>query len=133
MGILGLAVPACGGPSEPQVEDADTHILFVGNSLTFANGMPGMVTTIARTSGLSVATTSIVAPNFSLEDHWRSGLAVVESLFDPPLTALPPVIEAPADGLPRIELDEATAVVVYPAVEETVSTWKLTPPGAPRP
>lgn len=68
---------ACGAPTPtgPELPDADVRILFVGNSLTAANNLPGLVATIALSAGHSVAVHGFVGPNFSLEEHWRSGVA----------------------------------------------------------
>jgi hypothetical protein len=51
------------------------RILFVGNSLTYENNLPGMVSTLARSVGRPIATESIAQPNFGLEEHWQSGVA----------------------------------------------------------
>lgn len=73
--LLVLASVACGSPAAPQFPEADTRILFVGNSLTAANDLPGLTATIATAAGHSVAVLGITAPNYSLEEHWRAGLA----------------------------------------------------------
>ena len=70
-----LSLLACGSATEPELPDADTRILFVGNSLTAANNLPGLVATIALSAGHSVSALGLVAPNYSLEEHWRSGVA----------------------------------------------------------
>jgi hypothetical protein len=51
-------------------------VLFVGNSLTASNDLPAMVDAIARASGAAVASTAIVFPGVSLEDHWMRGDAL---------------------------------------------------------
>jgi hypothetical protein len=70
-----LALLACGSATEPgELPDADLRILFVGNSLTAANNLPGLVGSIAISAGHSVSVLGLVAPNYSLEEHWRSGV-----------------------------------------------------------
>ena len=53
-------------------------MLFIGNSLTAANDLPTMVEQVARESGSTVRVTceQVTRPNFSLEDHWKSGDAL---------------------------------------------------------
>ena len=45
------------------------RILFVGNSLTFANDLPAMVRRIGDIAGTKIRTETVALPNFSLEDH----------------------------------------------------------------
>jgi hypothetical protein len=52
------------------------HVLFIGNSLTAYNGLPGLVEAVASAGGkVSVETAAVTINNFSLEDHWNSGPA----------------------------------------------------------
>lgn len=60
-------------PTGPGWDDADLKILFIGNSLTYVNNLPGLVETIAEVSGHSVETDAVASPNFGLGDHWVSG------------------------------------------------------------
>jgi len=54
----------------------DGRILFIGNSLTEANGLPAMVETLSRQGGgTPISTASVVFGGFSLEDHWKHGTA----------------------------------------------------------
>lgn len=73
--LLSSFLPACTSPTEGELPDADMRILFVGNSLTASNDLPGLVATIAKEAGRSVEALGLVAPNYSLEEHWRSGVA----------------------------------------------------------
>lgn len=50
-----------------------TKILFVGNSLTYTNDLPSLVTKYAKTKGYTVQTTMLAYPNYALEDHWNDG------------------------------------------------------------
>lgn len=70
--LLSSTLLACSSPSDPGLPEAEVRILFVGNSLTAFNNLPGLVATIAKAAGHSVETLGIVAPDFSLEEHWRS-------------------------------------------------------------
>jgi hypothetical protein len=53
------------------------RVLFVGNSLTSANDLPGAVEAISRRGGgeRAIETETLAEPDFALEDHWRSGRA----------------------------------------------------------
>ena len=53
------------------------RILFIGNSLTAANGLPAMVEALSRAKGAAtvVDATAVTTNNFSLEDHWNQGPA----------------------------------------------------------
>ncbi len=74
--VLGLLTMACGiGSTGPELGQADLRIVFIGNSLTYTNDLPGLVETIAEAAGKSVETAMIAQPNYSIEDHWHSGIA----------------------------------------------------------
>jgi hypothetical protein len=62
---LGLAQPA----------PVPTRILFIGNSLTYQNDLPGMVCQLARSVGRQLVCESVAKPDYGLEDHWRDGAA----------------------------------------------------------
>lgn len=51
------------------------RILFVGNSLTYQNDLPGMVAQLARATGRPLMVQSLAKPDYGLEEHWRSGEA----------------------------------------------------------
>src|SRR3954447_4256426 len=53
-----------------------TGILFVGNSLTYTNDLPGLVAGLAKAVGHPVPVASVAFPDFSLADHWNQGDAV---------------------------------------------------------
>jgi hypothetical protein len=76
--VLALALSSClSGPVEPSARplgDAEITVLFVGNSLTAANDLPGMVASIAVAAGRSFESRTVARPNFSLEDHWYAGV-----------------------------------------------------------
>jgi hypothetical protein len=53
--------------------DSAKSILFVGNSLTYYNDLPGLVARIGKDSGVEIKTEMIAYPNYALEDHWNDG------------------------------------------------------------
>ena len=64
-------------PAPPQSNvPAETRILFIGNSLTQANDLPALVTTLARSAGRRVTCEMVAAGGFSLDDHLQQGDAL---------------------------------------------------------
>ena len=55
------------------LQPAPVRVLFIGNSLTYSNDLPGMVAAIGRGEGRAIAVEVIARPDFSLEDHWQQG------------------------------------------------------------
>jgi len=52
-------------------QEKDLNILFIGNSLTYANDMPGMLERMLEYAGVRVKKFDVIAnPNFGLPDHW---------------------------------------------------------------
>ena len=49
------------------------RVLFVGNSYTFVNDLPSVVTMVASTIGVRVEPGMLAEPNFALEDHIVTG------------------------------------------------------------
>ena len=58
------------------------HVLFVGNSLTYQNSLPGIVQQIARADGVVLTYKMIALPDYALEDHWNDGDALREIASD---------------------------------------------------
>lgn len=48
-----------------------TRILFIGNSLTYANDLPAMVCGLARSAGRQAICESVARPDYGLEEHWN--------------------------------------------------------------
>lgn len=67
---------ACGSPAGP--EPADGAVLFIGNSLTATNDLPGLVTHLSRAIGAEIPTTAVIGAGVSLQDHWADGGALAE-------------------------------------------------------
>jgi len=51
-------------------------VLFIGNSLTEANGLAARVASIARTAGRPLRTDAVTMSGASLADHWQDGRAL---------------------------------------------------------
>src|SRR5690242_1674903 len=50
-----------------------TRVLFIGNSLTTANDLPGLVARLASASNQPFESRTVAFGNYSLEDHWNRG------------------------------------------------------------
>jgi hypothetical protein len=48
-------------------------ILFVGNSPTYTNDLPVLIAETGLKDGITITYTSLLFPNYSLEDHWNEG------------------------------------------------------------
>ncbi|MFL5415755.1 MAG: SGNH/GDSL hydrolase family protein [Myxococcales bacterium] len=65
-----------GATPAPGPDTPGSGILFVGNSLTYTEDLPGLVAALATAAGRPVATASVAYPDYSLEDHWNRGDAL---------------------------------------------------------
>lgn len=71
--LLCLSIGGCAA-SSVQPEAGDTlRVLFVGNSLTYVNDLPGVVAAFGAANGTPIVTRSVAYGNHSLEDHWARG------------------------------------------------------------
>lgn len=52
------------------------RVLFIGNSLTYYNDLPGTVAALAITTGDTIRARSVSFPDYALVDHLRQGSAV---------------------------------------------------------
>ena len=64
-GFAACATPQVTGPSHEQVRS----ILFLGNSLTYYNDLPGMVERAAQAAGINLRIGSVALPNVAVIDH----------------------------------------------------------------
>ena len=76
--LLAATLAACLGssPTGTQVIGEGTRVLFIGNSLTYVNDVPGILQALADSAGgerLAVASRTL--PNYALIDHWFEGVA----------------------------------------------------------
>ncbi len=65
------------GDAPVDARPKDLRILFIGNSYTYVNDLPGMLSRIAATSGVlpTITTDQIVQGGARLIDHWNNGVA----------------------------------------------------------
>jgi hypothetical protein len=71
--LLSISPAALGcGDAGPGGTDA-VRVLFVGNSLTYTNDLPGMLERLAAAGGVvEIDTRDVSQPNYALEDHWNT-------------------------------------------------------------
>ncbi len=70
--LVGAAAAAAGAlPVPAEAQGAPQRILFIGNSLTYTNNLPGMLAAIYQIAGLQLAVDMVARPGFSLTDHWQ--------------------------------------------------------------
>jgi len=69
LGLL-AATGACqdAGAPKPQ-QPASLRVLFIGNSLTYTNNLPGTLAGVARTAGDEIDVEMIARPDYALIDH----------------------------------------------------------------
>lgn len=68
---LAVAILACG--SDPAGSGGGAiRILFVGNSLTYSNDLPGMLHRLGTADGLTLETSDVSVGGYALEDHWAT-------------------------------------------------------------
>ena len=72
--VAGAETPA--EQSSPPAPRA--RVLFVGNSLTYVNDLPGMVEAVAAQAGLEgrITARAVALPDMGLEEHWNHGEAL---------------------------------------------------------
>lgn len=66
-------IPAVSAESTDSGEESGLKLLFVGNSLTYTNDLPEMLSGLLQWEGIDVARVHAEArPDFGLQDHWSS-------------------------------------------------------------
>ncbi len=76
--VLFLALASCSG-GNAALEPGSTHrVLFIGNSLTYFNDLPGTVAQLASSVNGTVEVASVARPNFALIDHVNGESNAVE-------------------------------------------------------
>lgn len=77
-GACSLDVPLSPGQVVPVAHPENGRpILFVGNSLTYVNDLPGILQALADSAGgARLAVETVAFPDYALEDHWVEGTAL---------------------------------------------------------
>lgn len=73
---MGCSSATAAEPGCDAVDDGALRVLFIGNSLTYFNGMPYMFAALADSVGESAPVVQMIAfPNFGLPEQWQHGQA----------------------------------------------------------
>ena len=102
----------------PSIPDGRLRVLFIGNSYTFVNNLPWMLSELARAADDSpvIDTEMIVAGGATLRTHWEGGRALAAIrrghwdyvVLQEQSTLIPPrFVEIPEVNDPRMFLDAA--------------------------
>jgi hypothetical protein len=78
-GVLLLACLGSSIPLEP-LPAGGHHVLFIGNSLTYVNDLPGTLAAMAATAGDTIRVTTVARPDFALIDHLNGGSNALEAI-----------------------------------------------------
>ena len=74
LALFAACLPSVAPSTHVPVVAGNRRVLFVGNSLTYANDLPAMVQSLARTAGDTALRTAVIAEaDFALEDHYYVG------------------------------------------------------------
>jgi hypothetical protein len=77
--LLGAACGAATLP-DPALRQVEQRVLFIGNSLTYVNDLPGTLAALAAEAGVTVEVQMVAAPNLALIDHVDGGTAAVDAI-----------------------------------------------------
>ncbi|WP_422361451.1 hypothetical protein [Reichenbachiella sp.] len=69
----------------PDLSETDYNILFVGNSLTIYNDLPGLVVIEGKKHEVDIGVRSVTTGGYTLERHWNNGILqkeIATGLFD---------------------------------------------------
>jgi hypothetical protein len=77
LGVVALVTLGClsAGTTAPQLIGDGKPILFIGNSYTYVNDLPGIVQALADSAGEKIAVETVAEPDFALVDHIARGTA----------------------------------------------------------
>jgi len=75
VGLLGCAVT---GASLEPLPTGGYQVLFIGNSLTYTNDLPGTIAALASSVGDTIRVRSVALPDFALIDHVNGGSNAVD-------------------------------------------------------
>jgi hypothetical protein len=72
--LLVVLVIGCGASRIHSSPEPGLRVLFIGNSLTYANDLPAIVQALSEAANNPrLVYKAITLPNYSLEDHWNQG------------------------------------------------------------
>ena len=80
IGCASVAV-SCGNTVEPQLTGG-IKVLFIGNSLTYLNDLPGTLSKMALSVGDTIQVNTVTLPDFALIDHYNGGSSAVGAIAE---------------------------------------------------
>lgn len=91
--VLLFTFGCLGPPTAPQentieIPESDLRVLFVGNSLTYSNDLPGVVSALAKAGNRSFSYATLAVGGWSLEEHWNAGLPALITGAGPDVVVL---------------------------------------------
>jgi hypothetical protein len=73
--LLALCVLGCSNDATAPLREGGRRVLFVGNSLTYANDLPRTIADMAKSVGdTTLVYRTVAKANHALEDHWYDGI-----------------------------------------------------------
>jgi hypothetical protein len=73
---IGLGVAGCLSATAPHLIGSGRPVLFIGNSYTYVNDVPGIVQALADSAGGDrIAVETVAQPDYALVDHLAQGVA----------------------------------------------------------
>lgn len=72
---------SCGNTVEPPPAGG-IKVLFIGNSLTYLNDLPGTLSAMARAAGDTIYVETVAQPNFALIDHYQGGTSALGAIAE---------------------------------------------------
>jgi hypothetical protein len=80
LGVLGLQVAACHRTADAALPAAATRVLFIGNSYTYVNDLPGHLRALGDAKGTRFVTDSVTAGAATLRMHLDNAAALTKIL-----------------------------------------------------
>jgi hypothetical protein len=76
--VLVAALVCLTAPGRAEQKPPNARVLFIGNSLTFANNLPAMIEAVAAQAGMKgrIRCQAVALPDFGLQEHWDDGRAL---------------------------------------------------------
>jgi hypothetical protein len=71
--LVAMTASACGSQRGPLAPVGGIRVLFIGNSLTYVNDLPGTLASLARSVGDTINVQTAAEGDFALIDHYRGG------------------------------------------------------------
>jgi hypothetical protein len=68
--LVSASASACSSQGDPAAPTGGLRVLFIGNSLTYVNDLPGTLSAMARSVGDTISVRSVTRPDFALIDHY---------------------------------------------------------------